>query len=165
MGFLYDYIAARWMYKTFCMLSFIPFPKLSTEVEEALRHQEGFGVWRCCEALENQGWTQLHNGMDYLYFNKVIILGAKLRELMLKNNMDFGTVELELKKSKVVSHGQKKEGQWVTKHYLQTSLSWTKTPAYQFIALCFQYDHHQQKPWSFESIFLYFSKSSIIQSY
>ncbi len=54
----------------------------------------------------------------------------KLREMMLKNNLDFGNVELELKKSRVVSHGQKKEGKWVTKQYLQTTLSWSKNPAW-----------------------------------
>lgn len=60
------------------------------------------------------------------FTSKLHVPGTKLRELMLKNNLDFGVVEMELKKSRVVSHGQKKEGKWVTKQYLQTTLSWTK---------------------------------------
>ena len=45
---------------------------------------------------------------------------------MLKNNMDFNLVELDLKKFKTTTIGQKKAGQWVTKHYLLTAMNWTK---------------------------------------
>ena len=55
-----------------------------------------------------------------------LYLGTKLRELMLKNNQDFGAVEMELKKFKTVTMGQRKAGQWVTKHHLMSTLNWTK---------------------------------------
>lgn len=49
---------------------------------------------------------------------------------MLQNNMDFGAVEIELKKVKTNTFGQRRAGQWVTKHYLMTSLNWTKIHVY-----------------------------------
>jgi len=54
---------------------------------------------------------------------------SKLREMMLKHNMDFSMVEMDLKKSKTVSLAQKRTGQWVTKHYLLTTMAWTKKMA------------------------------------
>lgn len=54
---------------------------------------------------------------------------TKLREMMLKNNQDFSAVELELKKFKSVTIGQRKAGQWVTKHHLMNTLNWTKKMA------------------------------------
>ena len=48
---------------------------------------------------------------------------------MLKNNQDFSAVELELKKYKSVTIGQRKAGQWVTKHHLMNTLNWTKNHA------------------------------------
>lgn len=48
---------------------------------------------------------------------------------MLKNNQDFSAVELELKKFKSVTIGQRKAGQWVTKHHLMNTLNWTKNHA------------------------------------
>ena len=45
---------------------------------------------------------------------------------MLKNNQDFGAVEMELKKFKSTTFGQRKAGSWVTKHHLMSTLGWTK---------------------------------------
>ena len=53
--------------------------------------------------------------------------GGKLRRLMLANNMDFANVELELKRTSKTRFGQRKEGRWVTKHYLMNTLGWTRT--------------------------------------
>lgn len=55
------------------------------------------------------------------------IPGQKLKDLMIKNNMDFSKVEVELKRTERTTIGQRKEGKWVTKHHLLTVLSWTKT--------------------------------------
>lgn len=55
------------------------------------------------------------------------MLGAKLRELMIENDMKFPLVEMALKKTKETSIGQTKVGRWVTKHYLLNVCSWTKT--------------------------------------
>ena len=67
----------------------------------------------------------------------ILFLGAKLRELMLQNNMDFGAVEIELKKVKTNTFGQRRAGQWVTKHYLMTSLNWTKIHVYNsYVWMC-----------------------------
>lgn len=49
-----------------------------------------------------------------------------MRQLMPKNNMDFNSVEMDLKKFKTTTIGQKKAGQWVTKHHLLTAMNWTK---------------------------------------
>lgn len=60
-------------------------------------------------------------------------IGTKLRELMIKNNMDFGAVETELTRYKNSSLSKKKAGQWVTRVYLSTTMQWTKTGSQYFV--------------------------------
>ncbi|CAL1132198.1 unnamed protein product [Cladocopium goreaui] len=54
---------------------------------------------------------------------------GKLRSLMLANNMDFANVELELKRTSKTRFGRRKEGRWVTKHYLVNTMGWTRKMA------------------------------------
>ena len=80
-------------------------------------------IFQCLLTLEpNPEWGPFPHEL-------CVYLGTKLRELMLKNNQDFGAVEMELKKFKTDTMGQRKAGQWVTKHHLMTTLNWTKTHA------------------------------------
>jgi hypothetical protein len=60
-------------------------------------------------------------------------IGTKLRELMIKNKMDFGAVETELTRYKNSSLSKKKAGQWVTRVYLSTTMQWTKTGSQYFV--------------------------------
>lgn len=51
---------------------------------------------------------------------------SKLRELMLQNGCDFSLVEVQLQRWSQSTMGQKRSGQWVTKHCLLTTHNWTK---------------------------------------
>ena len=66
--------------------------------------------------------------------------GSKLRELMLQNGCDFSLVEVQLQRWSQSTMGQKRSGQWVTKHSLLTTHNWTKRRP-QFCPLVFYWFH------------------------
>ena len=66
--------------------------------------------------------------------------GSKLRELMLQNGCDFSLVEVQLQRWSQSTMGQKRSGQWVTKHCLLTTHNWTKRRP-QFCPLVFYWFH------------------------
>lgn len=104
----------------------------------ALWHLGGFGISSFDSFIFKVRWNMLGllfstigiiNFLWYLHTCFLTSLGAQLRRLMLANNQDFASVEIALKRTSTTKIGRRKEGKWVTKHYLQNTLGWTKTTA------------------------------------
>lgn len=51
--------------------------------------------------------------------------GLKIRQLMMQSD-DLPSVDVKIQKWGSAAHQKKKEGKWVTKHYLATVEKWTK---------------------------------------
>ena len=62
-----------------------------------------------------------------LIFFDLSCQGEQLRKLMKENDYKFADVELKVTKSSSKSSTRGKDGQWVTKLYLQTVEMWSKT--------------------------------------
>lgn len=62
---------------------------------------------------------------------------------MVKNNMDFSLVEVELKRWSQVTVEQRRVGRYVTKHYLMTQAGWTKSGPQHLSKLFVWYTHWQ----------------------
>ena len=63
-------------------------------------------------------------------------LGSKIRDLLADNGMEFPLVEIQVQKYSTSGHEQKKEGKWVTRHFLQAEKHWTKLGAQCDLELC-----------------------------